>query len=341
MDSDVVSSTKEHGLFVAGLVHYVAPQAKIQLVKILNDEGLGDLYTLIAELNKLLEADKGPDLDLDKVVINLSLGFDPLPLINGVPDYSKAAETADDDEVKLLRTMLRAVHNAGAVIVAAAGNNTSQADADAIPFLAPVTFPLHSVPRLISAIPARWSEVALDVAAHTSGGRVSCFSNVVEMETSTAGLSPSLLAPGGDGYHITYQIPYYGYEVSPGEPILQDVCQSSRRFVTNEQNPDRRLFCTDPGYSCPAVLTSVTTQGYAQWLGTSFATSIASGVVALIRGACPTASPADIQTFLYERFTNAPQNAGVFPAQGHLDVDQIMDNSTDTVFWTSYCTADK
>ena len=62
----------DHGLFVAGLVHAVAPDAEIHLVKVLDDNGLGDLGGILFALSNLLQEAR------PQMVINMSLGLHSL-----------------------------------------------------------------------------------------------------------------------------------------------------------------------------------------------------------------------------------------------------------------------
>lgn len=46
----------DHGLFVAGLVYAVAPASNIHLIKVLNDQGQGDLFGFIAAVNVFVQS---------------------------------------------------------------------------------------------------------------------------------------------------------------------------------------------------------------------------------------------------------------------------------------------
>ncbi len=61
---------RDHGLFVAGLVHALAPASKIHLIRVFNEYALGDLFTLIQTLHWFIEKSN----QLDNTIINLSLG---------------------------------------------------------------------------------------------------------------------------------------------------------------------------------------------------------------------------------------------------------------------------
>jgi hypothetical protein len=124
-DQITVVDVRDHGLFVAGLVHAVAPASEIRLISVLNESGCGDLFLLGTELGHFVgevteeraKAKKGQK-PLEGVVINLSLGVRDLTL-EDVASPDKCAPK-DDDPVGLLCQVLSNAHEEGAVIVAAA-----------------------------------------------------------------------------------------------------------------------------------------------------------------------------------------------------------------------------
>jgi hypothetical protein len=67
---------RDHGLFVASIIHRIAPDAELYLYRVLNREGRGMATTLLAALtdfkNNVLSPTNG-----SKVVVSLSLGFRP------------------------------------------------------------------------------------------------------------------------------------------------------------------------------------------------------------------------------------------------------------------------
>jgi subtilisin family serine protease len=85
-----------HGTFVAGLVHQIAPGARILSVRVVDDEGRAHAYSIIEGITYAVEQ--------GATVINLSLGVQSR-------EYSGALEDAIADARK-----------AGVVVVAAAGN---------------------------------------------------------------------------------------------------------------------------------------------------------------------------------------------------------------------------
>ena len=60
----------DHGLFVAGLVHAIAPESKIELIQVLNRRGCGDLQTLNKSLMQFI-AEKHRERGLRAIAINV------------------------------------------------------------------------------------------------------------------------------------------------------------------------------------------------------------------------------------------------------------------------------
>jgi subtilisin family serine protease len=151
----------DHGLFAAGLVHAVAPESEIQLIRVLDDTGQGDLQTLNRSLQvfineTLVERDR-----LKGAVINLSLGVHPPP---------DAEEKGLPEDITSLNVLLSAARCYGIVVVASSGNDSAD-----------------SQTPLPMQIPARWDST-LGVSASNINQDLACFSNVGEVS-----------APGGDG----------------------------------------------------------------------------------------------------------------------------------------------
>jgi len=119
---------EDHGLFVAGIVRDLAPEATIECVRVLNDFGVGDIRTLNAALIDIRKRMSPPDPhsnepgDLYKkpVVINLSLVVlppeDDIP--EGVTDATLKATQSS------LYSLLQCLADQGAIFVAAAGNDS-------------------------------------------------------------------------------------------------------------------------------------------------------------------------------------------------------------------------
>jgi subtilisin family serine protease len=150
----------DHGLFSAGLIYAVAPQSQIHLVRVLNDYGCGDLWTLNNAINEWT-SQQTKDERLDQVVLNLSLG------VHQPRDFATANWPA---QIVSLNEALLNAHGRGAVIVAASGNDSYDSTA----------------PRAMQ-LPADW-EYVIGVAASNQTPAYACYSNLGDV-----------LAPGADG----------------------------------------------------------------------------------------------------------------------------------------------
>jgi hypothetical protein len=72
LSSSVAAPVADHGLFVAGIIHDIAPRAKVRLIRVLDDNGVGDLVALLNVLHRLpSEVEPGT-----RLIINLSLVAD-------------------------------------------------------------------------------------------------------------------------------------------------------------------------------------------------------------------------------------------------------------------------
>jgi subtilisin family serine protease len=154
---------RNHGYFIAGLVHALAPGSDIRLVRVLGNDNRGDLFTLLkAIFNFLKEAADDREDRPSGLVINLSLGVRVPP---------EEARFGLPGAVVALQYLMNASRCLGAVISAAAGNDSARNP---------------SLPEAAN-LPARWVS-GMGVAASTIDNRRACFSN-----------QGRIAAPGGDG----------------------------------------------------------------------------------------------------------------------------------------------
>jgi hypothetical protein len=181
VDPGTVDDVRDHGLFVAGLVHAVSPASEVRLIRVLNEIGCGDLFTLNEALGRFASEVKNERGTLEGVVINLSLGIHD-PEAGFTPD--ECGQEDPEDDIVSLCTVLSDAYNDGAVIVAAAGNDSDD-DSEALP----------------AQIPAAYNFV-IGVKANNRDGKLACFSN-----------EGDVLAPGGDGGRL---------DEKPCVPKIQD-----------------------------------------------------------------------------------------------------------------------
>ena len=179
----------DHGLSVAGLVRDVAPRARIRLIRVLNDYGGGDLYSLFAALTDLeREIVTG---SIRRLIINLSLTI--MPDIRRLPyiwfDHRQWPTTQLTGVIRVLnhieeglRLLFESLFIQGALVVAAAGNDSVRANQ-------------HRLPPRPPRAPARY-ETTLSVASVNSTFAPSIFSNAANIPPSDTGVATL----GGDGY---------------------------------------------------------------------------------------------------------------------------------------------
>jgi subtilisin family serine protease len=246
----------DHGFFAAGLIHAIAPDSEIHLIRVLNDQAEGDLHSLLRGINRFVELSLAANqartgtASLEKTILNFSLtirsdpnvgeGEDPLPTdaVDAIDELAGLMGVATEGSTAL-ETPFQLIHELGGTIVAAAGNDSAE-EPDSSPEPA--------------GLPAAFSGV-IGVEAANQAGERSCYSNM-----------GGVRAPGGDG-----DVPLDGTP-TPEAGGESAVC-TPRHMTCDNTSPD----C---GYGVISTTYRVH-EGFAYWVGTSFATPIVSGLVAL------------------------------------------------------------
>lgn len=165
---EAAADVRDHGLFVAGLIHAVAPESNIQLIRVLNEYGCGHLYTLNEALHHFIAEMETDRNALEGVVINLSLGVHKPGAVDvGAEDALKILR---EDPIESLRATVFLAHSRGAVVVAASGNDSDFGE-EVLPMQLPAEYPF-----------------VIGVAASNIYRERACFSNWGDV-----------FAPGGDG----------------------------------------------------------------------------------------------------------------------------------------------
>lgn len=156
----------DHGLFAAGLVRAVAPASDIHLVRVLNDYGCGDLWTLNQAVNQFVgEQLAQSQSDRRPMIISLSLG---------VHQPKKVTDAGWPAEIVSLDETLRHANDHGALVVAASGNDSYDSTEP---------LPMHW--------PADFTYV-LGVSGSNTDGNRACYANAGDVT-----------APGADGISLT------------------------------------------------------------------------------------------------------------------------------------------
>jgi hypothetical protein len=266
----------DHALFVGGLIHGLAPSARLSYTPVLDETGVGDLSMLLLGLQQVLRR-KQPD---EPLIVNLSLGLLPHPSRltdawyglerRNDPQYERDQDLFDPDRgrpwllanrsqaVTIVNSLEAGLFELGrylslnnCLVVAAAGNDSSAR--------------MRMLPRL----PARFDTV-LGVAATTSDpSQPATYSNMGD--------------EGALGDHVATFGGELARDLQPSDGVIGSY---SGEFPSGDANSN----------------------GWAQWSGTSFATAIVSGIAANLWAGSPTGRAEDILAKLHD----AAETANIF-----------------------------
>ncbi|HEX5504108.1 MAG TPA: S8 family serine peptidase [Thermomicrobiales bacterium] len=287
----------DHGLFATGIVHDIAPQCAIHLIRVIGGYGVSDLRALVPTLKSLPEAFLKSDSQ--RLVVNLSLGFAIPPgeqllrewLIEAYlaveedlgqsPDLESTLDALDagasgnaQDQavVRDLRDYLAYLHHSlheivkwinaepHALIVAAAGND-NRFFPPIDPSLTGSTRPLRPEPRW----PAQYDE-ALGVAAVGIEREAANFSNrgdIKRLGNGVATLGGNAALPQGNPSDPN-TVTLGDIDTSPADP--------------NDVDAVKGLYCSEK--LCVSNADNQT--GWVYWAGTSFSTPVISALAAAL-----------------------------------------------------------
>lgn len=128
LDDDSDGSIDEatgHGTHVAGIVHLTAPNAKIVPLRVLDSDGLGNIYLIAEAVQYAVDPDRNPSTDDGVDVINMSLGTSrESNLIRDIADDLDVDDDDDDDDDT--GQALTGVPASGTVAVGSAGNDGAE-----------------------------------------------------------------------------------------------------------------------------------------------------------------------------------------------------------------------
>lgn len=204
----------DHGLFVSGIIRDIAPRTRIRLVRILNDFGCCDLYNLFAALTDLeQELISGA---IRKLVVNLSLTVMPdtryLPAIwfddrtwpsSQLCGVTRLLNQLEDG----LRLLCESLYEHGALIVAAAGNDSTAARKQGKQPRPPRAPACYSTTMSVSALNSRHEAAqyanaacttALEAGIATLGGDNYGFMDTNDLPDAVRGIYIAPAFPGGE-----------------------------------------------------------------------------------------------------------------------------------------------
>ena len=258
---EIVQDISSHGLFVASLAHAVAPQSKIHLMRVLENDGCGDLMTILRGLEKTSTELSHPGASFEEslagTVVNLSLGVHRPD--NACPGNEPECTYALPESVTSLQAMVQRLNDQGAVVVAAAGN-------DSWDMVTPGESPRG--PEIPASDPS-----VLSVVGSTYEQTRGCYSN-----------QGMVAAPGGNGVNLTTTTMEAGKAISlsPGEVatcVVPGRLDASDAYWCESGNENDCVIGFAYGMD---ETTGKPGFQYVYWVGTSFAAPLVSGTAALM-----------------------------------------------------------
>jgi subtilisin family serine protease len=234
----------DHGLFVAGVVLGIAPDAEVHLYRVLDDVGVGSLAALLAALNALFDDFLSGEA-CPRLIVNLSL------LIEEVPPTSRSKTLKGDDLYGPLFDAIEALRERDVLIVAAAGN-------DSLDLKTGKAKGTRHDPRL----PARHNQV-LSVAAIDQHDQPATFSNRSDSDAVPNGIA--IFGGNATIDTVTKEPEILDPEPTTAEPSVDLPPVGIIGVYSNPKLP------FDKGDN---------ESGLVYWAGTSFATPVISGLAA-------------------------------------------------------------
>jgi hypothetical protein len=283
-DAGGTTMASSHGLFVAELIHAMVPNSNIQLIRVLYEDGCGDMWTLNKGLEDYKSRMSAWTGKLDKTVINMSLGIrlpkeleedddtgaeqdkpgepeqdtgpedepgDTTPEVNGEKyEVTETLAALFNEELETLETLINDAYDMGAIIVASAGNDSTRK--------------LDTMDRVVENIapiqvPAKFDNVIGAVATNPDGIRA-CYSN--------KGEAGDVAAPGGEG------------GVDPQDS--KDLCASRASSWYEMPDPCSHTDMANCQYGLTSLVQTRYRPQYMIWSGTSFSAPLISGMAALL-----------------------------------------------------------
>lgn len=169
-----------HGSFAASTALAVVPEADVHLVRVLNDTGIGDLFTLFQAMNEMVTQTLAVSNTLAGAVFNYSLVIEISP--------SNLTTTVG------IGQMLETVANAGILQIAAAGNDSA--------FTAvPQPMPLPAAhPQVVGVTATTWND---QLACYANQGDVALLGGGIPRDTGDCQIA-DLVAACRDQGHPEY-----------------------------------------------------------------------------------------------------------------------------------------
>ena len=272
----------DHGLFIAGIIHKIAPQAKIHMIEVLNEYAVGSSAALIWGLQQIIDCCKRDTWLIINSSLTISFSCDAIRVV--VEEKQRPDPTPIEEFLCLLEHLDRSsvefslsspiekkydeVKNSflSAISVAAAGND-NPAEIDGQP-------PPPS--RVMARFPAAYGSV-IGVGALTREGEIARYSNKPD-------------DPEPEGFYV------FGGNVdgkNADDKWIASKTDGILGVYTYKTYPKVEMNTSPEGETGTSSEGETNTSGWARWAGTSFASAVATGILAQIcqKGAIPLTDP--------------------------------------------------
>ncbi|HLZ57294.1 MAG TPA: S8/S53 family peptidase [Ktedonosporobacter sp.] len=283
----------DHGLFIAGIVRDIAPQATIECVRVLDGLCVGDIQTLSKALEKINnrmlsvnpDTGKAGNLHDKPVVINLSLVFPTVDDLAGA-----GIDVANNDFGSIIAAYpilsLSALTQNGALIVASSGNEGD-----------PREMPEYRPPALYPAA------IGDTTNAHHVDGVIAVGAVNGHDQAASYACYPGNHGIGTYGGEIPAVKPADPLDPGSDHPVVT-VTDALRGLYSSVEYPPLVADPTPVTQNPAQYYTAPNTNAWAYWIGSSFATPIVSAAAARILANNPKAN-------VYDTLLNLPSGRTV------------------------------
>jgi hypothetical protein len=287
----------DHGLFIAGMVRDIAPEADIECIRVLNDLCVGDMQALMGALWKIYkrvletnpDTNEQGDLYGKSVVINLSLVIptDDQALNNGIvlttakPGFpSSGFDNILPEALGQALQCLADAKNTNVIIVAAAGNEGDVREMPAGSLRPKALYPAslsNSIENIISVGAVTKEGKAASYSCYPGLHSIAAWGGEIPNAATGEVVPPKPGDPGSNNPKVTFSDAPIGIYSNILYPPLSAV----------PADPPEQYYAS-PNQS-----------GWAYWIGTSFAAPIVIAAAArVLQWKTRTGSPDSVYTLL-------------------------------------------
>lgn len=268
-DHDYDSS--DHGLFIAGIVHLIAPKAKIYVIQVINDNGVGTFQNYTAGFKKIVELHQAENSNAIPIVncsfvLSIPIDGHDGSALDATLAAFEATHQGFKAQIDAFRDALNGSLLTNATVFAASGNDSTGNG---------VNRTSHKLPRY----PAQFENV-IGVGSVT-------WNRQNRNQRDIADYSNQADKPNYEGFYV------YGGQFDD-HSVKQPVGQGKEDYddggdgVISIFTGDLDIAVPGPGHSHDEqvekakVKAAHVPNGYAEWKGTSFATPVVAGMVAYL-----------------------------------------------------------